>query len=65
MLTDKQSLILCGILATVIFVSGVLNILNNFIVLTVITIIFLTIVGNLVYTINKVKKKEDSTGNEE
>ena len=65
MLTDKQSLILCGILAAGIFVSGILNILNNFVVLTVITIIFLTIVGNLVYILNQKKEKEDSTENEE
>lgn len=65
MLTDKQSLILCGILAAGIFVSGILNILNNFVVLTIITIIFLTIVGNLVYILNHKKEKEDSTENEE
>jgi len=47
MLTDKQSLILCGLMAIGIFVTGLLNILENFLVLTILTIIFLSIIINL------------------
>jgi len=32
MLTDRQSLQLCGLLGIIIFASGVLNLLDNFIV---------------------------------
>lgn len=64
MLSDKQSLILCGLLAGGIFVFGVLQILNNFIVLTILTIVFFTIILNLFYVKSKpkdiTKKKEDS-----
>ncbi|OYX27942.1 MAG: hypothetical protein B7Z06_02995 [Flavobacteriales bacterium 32-35-8] len=49
MLTDKQSLMLCGLLAMGIFVTGMLDILDNFVVLTLLTIIFLAIVVNLFF----------------
>jgi hypothetical protein len=63
MLSDKQSLILCGILAAGIFVTGILNILDNFIVLTVLTIIFLVIIGNLLYV--QGQEKEDTSEDQE
>jgi hypothetical protein len=63
MLSDKQSLILCGILAAGIFVTGILNILDNFIVLTVLTIIFLVIIGNLLYV--QSQEKEDTSEDQE
>ena len=47
MLNDKQSLMLCGLLVVGVFVAGILGVFNNFIVLTVFTIIFLTIIMNL------------------
>lgn len=50
MLTDKQSLILTGLMVISIFVFGILDILNNFIILTILTILFFTIVINLFYT---------------
>ena len=58
MLKDKQSLLLCGIMAGGIFITGILNILENFIVLTFLTIIFLTIIANLFYS--KLTPKEDT-----
>ncbi len=48
MLTDKQSLMLCGLLGVGIFVSGILDVLDNFITKTILTIIFLIIVTNLI-----------------
>jgi len=57
MLTDRQSLFLCGVLGIGIFVSGVLNILDNFITKTVLTILFIVIVTNLIVT-NSRKKEE-------
>ena len=63
MLNDKQSLILCGVLAAGIFVTGILNILDNFVVLTVLTIIFLVIIGNLLYV--QSQEKEDTTEDQE
>ena len=53
MLSDKQTLILCGVLAASIFVSGILQILSNFIVLTILTILFLAIIANIVYVKSK------------
>lgn len=58
MLNDKQSLLLCGLTASGIFIAGILDILKNFIVLTLLTIMFLTIVGNLFYS--KLNPKEDT-----
>ncbi|WP_100612663.1 hypothetical protein [Confluentibacter lentus] len=49
MLTDKQSLMLCGLMAMGVFVTGMLDILDNFVVLTLLTIIFLAIVVNLFF----------------
>lgn len=57
MLTDRQSLFLCGVLGIGIFVSGVLEILDNFITKTVLTILFIVIVTNLIVT-NSRKKEE-------
>ena len=63
MITDKQSLLLCGILIGGIFAAGVLDILNNFIVLTILTIIFLAIIINLIFyssSTNIDERKEES-----
>ncbi len=57
MLTDKQSLILCGLLGIGIFSSGVLDILDNFITKTVLALLFLIIVANLIIA-NSMKKEE-------
>tara|TARA_R110000868_G_scaffold91812_1_gene254385 strand:+ start:9133 stop:9303 length:171 start_codon:yes stop_codon:yes gene_type:complete len=55
MLTDKQSLILCGLLGIGIFVTGVLEVLDNFMAKTVVTITFLVIITNLIIS-NSIKK---------
>lgn len=63
MITDKQSLLLCGILVGGIFAAGVLDVLSNFIVLTILTIIFLIIIINLVLYSSSThddQQKEDS-----
>lgn len=60
MLTDRQSLILCGLMAVGIFVGGLLNILDNFLMLTILTIIFLAILLNLFLQ----KRQKRSTNNE-
>jgi len=57
MLTDKQSLILTGLMIGGIFIFGVIDLLQNFIVLTVLTIIFFTIVLNMLYLKSKEKEK--------
>ena len=57
MLTDKQSIFLCGLLGIGIFVSGVLEILDNFITKTVLTILFIVIITNLIVTV--LRKKEE------
>lgn len=61
MLTDKQSLLLTGLMVVSIFVFGILKILDNFIILTALTILFFTIVINLFY---KKFNPEDSTENQ-
>lgn len=60
MLTDRQSLILCGLMAVGIFVGGLLNILDNFLMLTILTIIFLAILLNLFLQ----KRQKRSANNE-
>ena len=58
MLNDSQSLILCGILAGGIFITGVLGILDNFIVLTILTIVFISIIVNIYLTRHSSKNEE-------
>ncbi|GAL78183.1 hypothetical protein JCM19274_4682 [Algibacter lectus] len=55
MFDDKTSLILCGVLVAVIFCTGVLQVLDNYIVLTVISVLFLTILYNIIYTKQNLK----------
>jgi hypothetical protein len=57
MLSDKQSLILTGFMIGGIFIFGILEILQNFIVLTMLTIIFFTIILNMLYLKSKTKKE--------
>ncbi|HEY5687681.1 MAG TPA: hypothetical protein VIS27_05175 [Yeosuana sp.] len=59
MLTDKQSLFLCGLLGIGIFVSGVLEILDNFITKTVLTILFIVIITNLIVTVSRKKEEKE------
>lgn len=48
MLSDKQSLLLCGLLVGGFFIGGILDILDNFVIKSVLTIIFLAIMVNLI-----------------
>lgn len=50
MLNDKQSLALTGLMVAGIFIFGILDVLENFVVLTILTIIFFTIVINMLYS---------------
>ncbi len=59
MLTDKQSLVLCGLMACGVFVFGILDILNNFVSLTILSIIFFAIVANIIAVKSFSKNKED------
>ncbi|APY11775.1 hypothetical protein BWZ22_11245 [Seonamhaeicola sp. S2-3] len=63
MLTDKQSLLFCGLWVGGMFVSGMLDILDNFLVLTILTIIFLAIIINLI-TVKSFKVKEEEKSEE-
>ena len=58
MINDKLSLILCGVLAGSIFVFGILDVLDNYIVKTFLTIIFLVIVSNFFVVYSKKPKEE-------
>ncbi|MDC1276620.1 hypothetical protein N8Z48_00480 [Algibacter sp.] len=64
MLNDKQSLILTGLMVAGIFIFGVLDILENFVVLTILTIVFFTVVINIFYSKFKLEdttqKQDDS-----
>jgi len=50
MLNDKHSLALTCLMVTSIFVFGLLDILDNFLILTVLTIAFFAIVINIFYS---------------
>lgn len=58
-LNDKQSLLLCGVMAAGIFIGGMLDILNNFIVLTILTLVFLAIIINLLFLKKDSEKEEE------
>ena len=58
MLTDKQSLILCGFIAVSIFITGILDILDSIIVLTVLTLAFLAIIVNLFFWKHPIEEEE-------
>ncbi|SFD26125.1 hypothetical protein [Algibacter pectinivorans] len=58
MINDKQALVLTGLMVGGIFVFGVLKALDNFVVLTVLTIIFFTIVLSIFSNRWKKKNKE-------
>ncbi|MGK0252900.1 MAG: hypothetical protein ACI9OE_000353 [Mariniflexile sp.] len=60
MISNKQSLLLCGVMAGGIFVSGVLEILNNYIVKTILTIIFSMIILNIFIVYSKSKKEKQN-----
>ena len=60
MLNNKQSLILCGLMTGGIFITGILDILDNYIVKTILTIIFILIVSNMIYVFTKSKKEEQN-----
>jgi hypothetical protein len=47
MLTDKQSLILCAIVVFGFSISGIIGILDNFVIIAFLIILFLLIVANL------------------
>lgn len=57
MLNNKQSLILCGVVAVSFFVFGVLDILDNYIVKAILTLAFLLVIANFFY-VNLRSKKE-------
>lgn len=61
MISDEQSLILCGFMVVGIFVAGILDILNNFVILTILTIVFAVIIINLFFV--KRKPEEDEKQN--
>jgi hypothetical protein len=60
MISDKQSLLLCGVMAGGIFVSGILEILNNYVVKTILTIIFSAIILNVFIVYSKSKKEKQN-----
>jgi hypothetical protein len=59
MLSNTQSIILTGLMAAGLFIFGILGVLENFIVLTLMTLVFITIVFNLFYVHFVHKKKEE------
>lgn len=63
MLNDRQSLLLCGFLIGIYFVSGVLDILDNYAIKTLLAIVFLVVVANLVYVNSKTHKRNESDEN--
>lgn len=60
MLSNKQSLVLTGIMGAGLFIFGILGILGNFVVLTLLTLVFLVIIINLVYVAVKPKKQNEA-----
>lgn len=65
MISDKQSLILCGIMAAGLFIGGILEILDNFVVLTILTLVFSTIIINLFFLKRNPEEDEKEEAAEE
>lgn len=64
MLNDKQSLALTGLMVAGIFVFGILDVLDNFVVLTILTIVFFTVLLNMFYSRFKseeIKQEENNS----
>ncbi len=59
MLTDKQSLILCGFMTAGVFIFGILDILDNFIILTILTLIYIAVVFNLFYVSSTKRRNQN------
>lgn len=72
MFTDKQSLILCAIIVFGFSISGIFGILDNFVVVAVLILLFLLVVINLfiqkpidesVNIISELEDKKDNSPN--
>lgn len=61
MLSNKQSIALTGFMVFGIFVFGILDILDHFIVLTVLTLVFFSIIINLFYVKYTSRKENHSS----
>jgi len=61
MLSNKQSLVLTGFITAGIFVFGVLDVLDNFIVLTVLTLMFFVLILNLIAAQSNSNVKKEKT----
>ncbi|AJR04856.1 hypothetical protein AW14_07525 [Siansivirga zeaxanthinifaciens CC-SAMT-1] len=57
MLTDKQSLILCGVLAVGFFVCGILELLDSLFIKGLLALLLIIILSNFFYTKTKKRKK--------
>ena len=57
-LTDKQSIILTAVITACFFISGILGILDNYMVIIVILIGFLALVLNLIMALMNKKNPE-------
>ncbi|WP_248400402.1 hypothetical protein [Bizionia sp. M204] len=59
MLTDKQSLILCGIVGVSFSVAGICGLLENYMISGIFMALFLAILINIIVTVSKHHKKND------
>ncbi len=59
MFTDKQSLILCAIVVFGFSISGIIGILDNYVVVAVLLILFILIVINLFMKISSEEYSEE------
>lgn len=57
MLSDRQSIILCGVFIGIFFICGILELLDNYAIKTVLAIIFIAILVNFIYTVKSKKEK--------
>ncbi|MFV0572941.1 MAG: hypothetical protein ACK5M1_11000 [Xanthomarina gelatinilytica] len=59
-LTDKQSLILCAVVVLGFSISGIIGILDNYVIVAVLLVLFLLVVFNLL-TNKKLFEKEQKS----
>ncbi|WP_417856907.1 hypothetical protein [Xanthomarina gelatinilytica] len=59
-LTDKQSLILCAVVVLGFSISGIIGILDNYVIVAVLLVLFLLVVFNL-FTNKKLFEKEQKS----
>ncbi len=59
MLTDKQSLILCGIVGFGFSIAGIFGLLENYMIRGIFIVLFIVVLVNIFVTLKKQQEEKD------